>query len=120
MVANRTVVTFGTEKTQIQADLKTSGLMFSQLNEEVEEEVEKEGGEERKTTTREVEFEAILDAEVSNWTIFPTRPYTSLTASTQTRGIFVPRVAKCQTEKSSEISFHIHLKTPNFLQRTYP
>ena len=66
--------------------------MFSQLSEEVE----KEGGEERKTMTREVEFEAILDAEVSNWTTFPT----SLSASTQTRGIFVPRVAECQTEKT--------------------
>ena len=101
MVANRTVVTFGTEKTHTQADLRTSGLMFSQLSEEVEE-VEKEGGEERKTMTREVEFEAILDAEVSNWTIFPTRPYTSLTASTQTRGIFVPRSCKMSNGENTE------------------
>ena len=87
--------------------MKTSGLMFSQLTEEVEE-VEKEGGEERKTMTREVEFEAILDAEVSNWTIFPTRPYTSLTASTQTRGIFVPRSCKMSNGENTEVSFYTH------------
>ena len=98
----------------IQADLKTSGMMFSQLSEELEE-MEKEEIDE-KNVIKKVDFEAALDAEVSNWSYFPT----SLSASTQTRGIFVPRVAKCQTEKSSEISFHIHLKSPNFLQQKYP
>ena len=88
MVANRTLLTFQTLTTQvqIQADLKTSGMMFShqlnQLSEQLEE-VENEGGE-----MSEVEFDAELDAEVSNWTSFPT---TSLAASTQTLGIFVPR-----------------------------
>ena len=99
----------------IQADLKTTGMMFSQLSEELEE-VEKEGREEKKVTSeveleaaldlcifvfftsffqgwgeekmiREVEFEAELDAEVSNWTSFPA----SLAVSTQTLGLFVPR-----------------------------
>ena len=73
----------------IQAELKTSGMMFShqlnQLSEELEA-VEKEGGEKKKMVW-EVELEAELDAEVSNWTSFPT----SLAASTQTLGIFVPR-----------------------------
>ena len=43
----------------IQADLKTTGMMFSQLSEELEE-VEKEGREEKKVTS-EVELEAALD-----------------------------------------------------------
>ena len=74
----------------IQADLKTSGMMFSQqlnqLSEELEA-VEKEGGGEKTKMVMEVELEAELDEEVSDWTSFPT----SLAASTQTLGIFVPR-----------------------------
>ena len=66
-------------------------MMFShqlnQFSEELEE-MESDGGqEEKKKMISEVDFEAELDAEVSNWSSFPT----SLAASTQTLGIFVPR-----------------------------
>ena len=60
---------------------------LNQFSEELEE-IENEGGEEEKRKMiSEVDFEAELDTEVSNWTSFPT----SLAASTQTLGIFVPR-----------------------------
>ena len=48
-----------------------------QLSEELEE-MESDGGEEKKKMISEVEFESELDAEVSNWTSFST----SLAAST--------------------------------------
>ena len=79
-------------------------MMFSQLSEELEE--MEEAGIDEKNVISKVDFEAALDAEVSNWSYFPT----SLSASTQTRGIFVPRVARCQTEKTLKTAF-THIKS---------
>ena len=98
---------------QIQGDLGTSGMIFSHQLNQLSEDLEETRSKDEKMTEKVDEATVTeLNAEVSNWTSFPT----SLAASTQTLGIFVPRSATSPNLSLIQQGAHLWTHCPTLTQ----